>query len=678
MPTRATCLACSNDYDYDAFKNCPKDGTPLTPIAAAKPSLVGEVLDERYKILHLLGEGRSGSVYKAEQLQFGRPVAVKILHSHLVNSEEAMKRFQREAQATSKLRHPNLLTLIDFGFTRGQQPYMVTEFLDGATIETLLVPGRPLHTDRVISVFNQICDGLMMAHEQQVIHRDIKPSNIVLVKSTTGEVVPKVIDFGLVKFLNNIDQTQQLTVDGQLTGNPGYMSPEQCMGQTLDARTDIYSLGCVLYLALTGRPPFSGDNMGEVIVKQLKEAPPPFSAAAPQSNISPEIEKVVFKAIAKSPEQRHQSMREFRTALENSFASAKQVREIVAEAEQPVAQPVPVSAEALLAQPQVDERAMPKKQQQVMFDAEKASRQLVAKDHHQRVDEKSSEVFDKMRRRQSEDLSARILRSMKSSFVGDETRAWLKNVNENLSLDVQPSDRQLCQLSLAILIDRLFDDFQRYACLFNQTEENLGFVVSCVRPKVVPDASGGSTYEGHLQNATWAMKVVGDSRAIEFLFIPAQEIYQTAASTRHVFLRLTVDAFDQQPSWSFDGKPLYLSQVSLLSKKVFARLMRVSRGEVSEKEVLDLEMTPEPQRTSTADADSDGSQDPADVITYALISILESVDEALANLRLEGAAAMQRGGIDAVAPVMLKTKQYDTFREKTAELAKEWAGMLVN
>ncbi|HMO21915.1 MAG TPA: serine/threonine-protein kinase [Candidatus Melainabacteria bacterium] len=141
----------------------------------AQNTLVGQILDGRYKLLDVAGEGRSGYIYKAEQMKFNRTVAVKILHDYLVENDEAIKRFQREAQAVSKLKHPNLLTIIDFGFTEDGQPYMVTEFLDGISLRDLVASGKKLGLDQTLSLFQQICSGLAAAHDQQIVHRDIKP-----------------------------------------------------------------------------------------------------------------------------------------------------------------------------------------------------------------------------------------------------------------------------------------------------------------------------------------------------------------------------------------------------------------------------------------------------------------------------------------------------------------------
>lgn len=676
---RAMCILCKKEYDYETVKNCPKDGIPLTPVASTdpSPSLIGQVLEDRYKILELIGEGKTGNVYKAEQLKFNRLVAVKLMHSHLVNNEETVKRFQREAQAISKLRHTNLLNMIDFGITQAKQPYMVTEFLDGTDLESLVQRGR-LDVDRALSIFAQICDGLKLAHEQQVIHRDIKPANIVLVNEKDGKETPKLIDFGLVKFLNDDNQSNQLTQAGQIPGTPAYMSPEQCIGQKLDARADIYSLGCVLYFALTGRPPFIAEDIADLLYKQVKEAPPPFSTAAPQVKIPESVEVIVFKALTKDRANRIQTAEEFQKAIKACAAASIAEKTPVAVQAQASMQAAAAGVQAGATQQQdLSDSRVSKKQQHVMHDVEKGSNRLVAKDQFSRVDDSKPEVFEQMRKRQSEDLSDRILRSMKASFVGDQTMAWLQNVNENVAIDAEPADKRLCQLNVTALMDKLFDDFQRYGCQYNQTEENREFVVSCQRPTMTTEIGAGVSSQGHVQNSVWAMKVVGDSKSIRFMFLPVQSLYQPAALSAAVFLELTVQTLPEGPGWCINSKPIYLSQLPLLSKKIFARLMRVSRGEISEKELLRLDMAQEAAQES-AQTPSETAEDPSDVITYALISILEAVDKKLGSFQQEGVTAMKRGGIDALTPIMLKTKRYDAFREKTATLAKEWADMLVN
>ena len=295
-----------------------------------KQNLLGEVLDNRYKLLDLIGEGKTGFVYKAEQLKFNRIVAVKILHSHLLNSEEATKRFHREAKATSQLKHRNLLEIIDFGVTDKQLPYMVTDYIDGASLEEIASYEKQLlSTEQIVTIFLKLCEGLQVAHDKQIIHRDIRPSNIMLVKTREGNIEPKIIDFGLVKFLD--DQETQLTQAGQIKGSPQYISPEQCTGQKQDARSDLYSLACVLYLSLTGKPPFDSDDIADLLFKHVKEMPPAFSERSPDRQIPSNLEQAVFKALSKNPDERFKSLTEFKTTLASLHLQVEETPNIITE-----------------------------------------------------------------------------------------------------------------------------------------------------------------------------------------------------------------------------------------------------------------------------------------------------------------------------------------------------------
>lgn len=322
MGKRRLCLACGQEFE-DSASNCPRDGTVLTPISD-KEEFVGQVLDKRYKILEVIGSGSTGMVYKAKQLTVNnRLVAVKVLHTHLTGSDESMKRFQREAHAASRLKHLNLLAVFDFGFTPRGQPYMVTEYLSGITLASLIEEGGPLPLEKTLHIFIQLCSGLALAHENLVIHRDLKPSNMILVDNALEPDLVKIIDFGFVKFLNQDVHLQKLTKTGQVFGSPSYMSPEQCAGHDLDPRSDIYSLGCVLYFCLTGSPPFGGDSATDIFYKHMNEAPPEFALIAPERRMPREIEFVVRKSLSKKLNQRHQSMNELRVDLEQILADPR-------------------------------------------------------------------------------------------------------------------------------------------------------------------------------------------------------------------------------------------------------------------------------------------------------------------------------------------------------------------
>lgn len=279
---------------------------------------VGTVLSDRYDILEVIGTGGMGTVYKARQRLINRIVAIKMLHRDLINSSDAIRRFQLEAQAASRLSLPNILTIYDFGLTEEGQPYMVMDYLNGNSLDKVLASEPYLVPIRALTIFIQACAALHHAHQNGVLHRDIKPSNIMLVNYDDQCDFVKIVDFGVAKLLHQRDsQLMHLTVAGQVYGTPLYMSPEQCRGMELDKRSDIYSLGCALYRCLTGRDPISADSVLELMLKHINELPRRFNEICPELNLPVELEQVVFKALAKDPDQRYQTMNEFKQALDH-------------------------------------------------------------------------------------------------------------------------------------------------------------------------------------------------------------------------------------------------------------------------------------------------------------------------------------------------------------------------
>lgn len=292
------------------------------------------------------------------------------------------------------------------------------------------------------------------------------------------------------------------------------------------------------------------------------------------------------------------------------------------------------------------------------------------------------EVFNQIRRRQTEDLSRKILSSLNTSFVGDQTMAWLQNVNENVdskSTATATMEDPLCQLSMVALMDTLFDDFNRYAYQYNQTEENRAFVVTCRRPAGDGTREPSTNYQGFLQNSVWGMQVRGDTKSVRFSFIPPKFLYEDETNRPAIpaFIELSIQMFNEGPGWSVDGKPLRNSQVSSLSKKIFARLVRVSRGDVSETEQLVFDAVAE---KAAEQAIPGGAavpvQSPAETITYSLLAVMDAIDAEVVSMQQEGIAAMRSGGMDAVGPIMKRTEALRALRESTAGVAREWAKLL--
>ncbi len=302
-------MTCGREFDWETTV-CPDDNTPLTALGE-EDQLVGTTLADRYEILEVIGGGGMGLVYKARHKLMNRIVAIKMLHKHMISSKDTLKRFQLEAQAASCLSLPNILTVYDFGLTNEGQPYMVMDYLEGTSLADVLEEEHHVVPDRAVSIFIQACAGLAHAHQKGVLHRDIKPSNIMLVNFGDQADFVKIVDFGIAKLLNQ--GVGELTKTGEVYGSPSYMSPEQCRGKETDARSDIYSMGCVMYRTLSGRPLFSGDDIIELLFKQVSEPPAPFDA---DLNIPSELEAVIFKALAKDAGDRYQTMGEFKEALE--------------------------------------------------------------------------------------------------------------------------------------------------------------------------------------------------------------------------------------------------------------------------------------------------------------------------------------------------------------------------
>ncbi len=275
----------------------------------------GTIVDERYQIIELLGSGGMGTVYKARELGLGRLVALKFLQFTLIGDKEHRERFYREGQLLSALSHPNILVFYRFGTwnlgTLKGVPYISMEFLKGTPLSAL-IKANQLTPERSLAIGVQICQGLEYAHAASIIHRDLKPANIIITNDPEVDTV-KIVDFGLARLLpTENDLSQHLTQTGALLGSVFYMSPEQCMGKKADIRSDIYSLGCLFYEAITGSPPLVAENPVGIIHLHVHEVPPP----VPSSDLLPVgINAALQRALAKNPEVRYQTASEFERDL---------------------------------------------------------------------------------------------------------------------------------------------------------------------------------------------------------------------------------------------------------------------------------------------------------------------------------------------------------------------------
>jgi tetratricopeptide (TPR) repeat protein/tRNA A-37 threonylcarbamoyl transferase component Bud32 len=282
-----------------------------------KDPYVGTTLSGRYVIDCLLGRGGMSSVYRARHLVLqNKVVAIKLLHEHLCREQSSLLRFKQEARAASALAHPNIIGIEDFGLTDEGTPYQVIDLLQGVSLADAIKQAGRLTVARALHIFVQACDALAHAHERGVIHRDLKPSNIMLVAHGGDPNFVKIVDFGIAKVLPEEGyESQGLTKTGDILGSPLYMSPEQCMGTKLDSRSDIYSMGCVMYETLVGTPPFKGVTIYETIYKHTSEMPADIVSVVPDLPLVRELNAVILKAMAKDPAQRYQSIAQMRDEL---------------------------------------------------------------------------------------------------------------------------------------------------------------------------------------------------------------------------------------------------------------------------------------------------------------------------------------------------------------------------
>lgn len=313
------CPVCKNEFPANQSV-CPTDRSML--MFAQKDELIGTILNDRYRVISEVGRGGMSIVYKGLHEMMDRVVAIKMLQSQHVTDQLSIKRFQQEAQAASHLQHPHVITVYDCGVVASGQPYIVMDFLEGMSLSDVVKEENHLANQRALPIFIQACDALEHAHQKGVIHRDLKSSNIMLVEVEGRRDFVKVVDFGIAKLTNASGKQQQnLTQTGEIFGSPIYMSPEQCLGQQLDTRSDIYSMGAVLYETLTGVPPLMGDTIYATMKMHVSQMPEPFSAVRPDLRIPDALERIAFRALAKKPEQRYQSMQEMRDALDQCVAS---------------------------------------------------------------------------------------------------------------------------------------------------------------------------------------------------------------------------------------------------------------------------------------------------------------------------------------------------------------------
>jgi eukaryotic-like serine/threonine-protein kinase len=303
------CPICGAESADGALVYCDNDGARMRPVAQRGVVWVGKTVADRYRIIRCIGFGGMAEVYEAEQVGGGRRLALKVMLAGLASEPEAAARFRNEAEMVSLIAHPNVVELLDFGTTDDGMPFMVMELLEGERLSDAMAR-KSMTPEQSFKVILQACEGLAAAHERGVIHRDIKPDNLFLQATPDGnEPIVKILDLGIGKLLAGTPKSS-VTKAGAIFGTPDYMSPEQCRGQEVGPATDIYSLGAVLYEMLLGSPPFADQSYVAVLVRHVSEPVAWPADLAARLGVPPDAEGVVRRALAKLPEDRHESMLE--------------------------------------------------------------------------------------------------------------------------------------------------------------------------------------------------------------------------------------------------------------------------------------------------------------------------------------------------------------------------------
>lgn len=309
------CDQCSLFYSNES-KLCPVHSAILIKVKPALRS--GDMVDGKYAIVSTISEGGWGSVYRARREDMERDVAIKVLHEHLSVDENASKRFLREAKALNQLRHPSLTRVFAFGYLESRQPYFAMDYIEGQSLEALIKKKGYLTAEQTIAIFTDVCAALEEVHAAGVVHRDLKPSNIIL-REDGDRTTPVIVDFGLVAFdSTGSGMTTNLTKTGLVLGTPRYMSPEQCRGFSSDACSDIYSLGCTMYEALTGKPPFSSKNIMQLMAMHLQEHPPEVAIRCDTPEVGEALADCVMQCLSKDAKRRPQSADELQAMLQEA------------------------------------------------------------------------------------------------------------------------------------------------------------------------------------------------------------------------------------------------------------------------------------------------------------------------------------------------------------------------
>jgi eukaryotic-like serine/threonine-protein kinase len=305
-PPSTWCQTCGSRFSPDG-RFCPFDGTPLVAASPSDPStdpLLGALIDGRYEVLSVIGEGGMGSVYEVRHKALGKRFALKALRKDLALDGEIAARFIQEARTAAAVSHPGLVEITDFGRLDSGQVYFVMELLEGQSLAALLRNSGPLPAARGLEIVRQIAHALKAAHDASIVHRDLKPDNIHVGRSDGERDRVKIVDFGLAKVIG----ASRLTSSGMVFGTPHYMSPEQAAGEVVDHRADIYALGVVMYEMFTGKVPFEADSYMGVLTKHMYMEPEPPSALSEEIRGLGGLQDVILRCLSKRPEARYDNL----------------------------------------------------------------------------------------------------------------------------------------------------------------------------------------------------------------------------------------------------------------------------------------------------------------------------------------------------------------------------------
>lgn len=301
-----TCPACGNRYP-SVTRFCPSDGQPLRDTGESCDALIGSLVADRYYVERRLGTGGMGVVYLAQHVYMSRACALKVMRGEFLARTDALTRFTRGAQNASRIQHPNVAAIYDFGEIEGESMYLAMEYVDGLTLGAVIDRDGPLPLARCITILSQVASALRTAHDLGIVHRDLKPDNIMLAPSVEGDDLVKVVDFGIARAL--FDDAQRVTQSDAMVGTPAYMSPEQLRGRPADTRSDLYSLGLVTIAMLTGEIPHSSDPVD--LALRFMQRPRRLRELRPSIDWPPTLQQVLDRALASDPGDRQQNVTQF-------------------------------------------------------------------------------------------------------------------------------------------------------------------------------------------------------------------------------------------------------------------------------------------------------------------------------------------------------------------------------